>query len=59
MQLQLFDNDGKYLCELDNDDSTLESYPIKDGYRVHVSTLSLTLDYVHAFVVHFVWIDYC
>lgn len=41
MQVQLFDNDGKLLCELNNDDATLGSYPIKDGYRVHVSTCYL------------------
>ena len=39
MQLQLFDGDGKLLCDMDNNDATLESYPVQNGYRVHVSEI--------------------
>ncbi len=39
MQLQLFDEDGKIVCEMDNDCAVLDSYPVKDGYRIHVSSL--------------------
>ena len=37
MQLQLLDRNGKLVCELDDDDCTLESYPVETGYRIHVS----------------------
>lgn len=37
MQLQLMDEDGKMVCEVDNDSAVLDSYPVKDGYRIHVS----------------------
>ena len=43
MQLQLFDEDGKMICEVDNDEATLESYPVKDGYRIHVRKYSLCI----------------
>lgn len=36
MQLQLLDADGKLICELDNDDAPLGSYPVQDGFRLHV-----------------------
>ncbi len=50
MQLQLFDEDGRMVCEVDNDDATLESYPVKNGYRIHVRKIviglsALSLDY--------------
>ena len=38
MQLQLLDADGKLICELDNDDAPLGSYPVQDGFRLHVSS---------------------
>ena len=38
MQMQLFDPDGKLVCELDNDDASLNSYPVKNGFRIHVSS---------------------
>ena len=37
MQLQLYDDDSKLLCELDKDSSPLQAYPVQDGYRIHVS----------------------
>ena len=36
MQLQLFDGDGKLLCDMDNNDATLQSYSVQNGYRIHV-----------------------
>jgi tubulin-specific chaperone B len=35
MQLQLYNGD-KFLTKLDDDDQLLGSYPIEDGFRIHV-----------------------
>ena len=35
-ELQLFDTEGKLVCGLDNDDAPLSSYPVGNGFRVHV-----------------------
>lgn len=35
MQLQLFNSDGKLVCELDNNTATLGSYPVENGFRIH------------------------
>lgn len=36
MQLQLLDGDGKLICEMDKDSATLGSYPVENGYKIHV-----------------------
>lgn len=36
MQLQLFDKQSKFVCDLDNDDTVLGAYPVQDGFRIHV-----------------------
>ena len=36
MQLQLLDSDGKLICEMDKDSATLGSYPVENGYKIHV-----------------------
>ncbi len=41
MQLQLLDEDGKMICEVDNDSAMLDSYPVKNGYRIHVREESI------------------
>eukprot|EP00731_Ephydatia_muelleri_P027709 Em0019g582a len=35
MQLQLFDKQSKFVCDLDNDDTVLGAYPVQDGFRIH------------------------
>lgn len=42
-QLQVFDADGRPICELDNDQATLGSYPVQNGFRIHVRILMLYL----------------
>lgn len=36
MKLELYDNKNKHICNIDNDNSLLGSYPIDDGMRIHV-----------------------
>ena len=36
MQLQLFDREGKMVCELDDDSASLGSSGVQDGWRVSV-----------------------
>ena len=38
MQLEVYDKDDKVVCQLDNDEALLGSYPIDDGMRIHVGT---------------------
>ncbi len=37
MRLQLFDLDRKLVCELDKEECTLGSYPVENGFGIHVS----------------------
>ena len=37
MQLEVFDVLGSSVCSLDDDSATLESLPIADGMKLHVS----------------------
>ncbi|KAI8422014.1 hypothetical protein MSG28_009919 [Choristoneura fumiferana] len=36
MKLKLYDTKNKYICDIDNDDALLGSYPIDDLMRIHV-----------------------
>ncbi|CAH0719812.1 unnamed protein product, partial [Brenthis ino] len=36
MKLKVYDNKNKFLCDIDNDEALLGSYPIDDGMRIHV-----------------------
>ncbi|XP_063621930.1 tubulin-folding cofactor B [Cydia splendana] len=36
MKLKLFDSKNNYVCDIDNDNALLGSYPIDDGMRIHV-----------------------
>lgn len=36
MKLKVYNSQNKYICDVDNDDALLGSYPIDDGMRVHV-----------------------
>ena len=35
-ELELFDSDGKFICKLDNDEVTLGSCQIENGFKIHV-----------------------
>ena len=37
IQLQLFGKDDKFVCDLDNNDALLGSYPVDEDMRIHVS----------------------
>ncbi|XP_041979912.1 tubulin-folding cofactor B-like [Aricia agestis] len=37
MKLKVFDNKNNLICDIDNDDALLGSYPIDDGMRIHVT----------------------
>lgn len=39
MKLELYNKENKLLCNLDNDSAMLGSYPVEDGFRLHVSSL--------------------
>lgn len=41
VQLQLYNEDNELLCELDDDAAPLKSYPVKNGYRIHVRKLAV------------------
>ena len=36
-ELQLFNANGELVCNLDNDEATLGSFPVADNFRIHVS----------------------
>ncbi|XP_061714151.1 tubulin-folding cofactor B [Cydia pomonella] len=36
MKLKLFDSKNNYVCDIDNDNALIGSYPIDDGMRIHV-----------------------
>lgn len=36
MKLKVFDKKNNFICDIDNDDALLGSYPIDDGMRIHV-----------------------
>ncbi|KAM3956445.1 tubulin-binding cofactor B [Aphomia sociella] len=36
MKLKLYDNKNNLICDIDNNDALLGSYPIDDGMRIHV-----------------------
>lgn len=36
MKLELYSKDNKFICELNNNDALLGSYPVEDGMRIHV-----------------------
>lgn len=36
MKLQVYTNKNEFVCNIDNDDALLGSYPIDDGMRIHV-----------------------
>ncbi|XP_053604427.1 tubulin-folding cofactor B [Plodia interpunctella] len=36
MKLKLFDSKNNFVCDIDNNDALLGSYPIDDGMRIHV-----------------------
>ncbi|KAH3875072.1 hypothetical protein DPMN_038334 [Dreissena polymorpha] len=36
MRLELYTNENRLVCQLDNDLAMLGSYPIEDGMRIHV-----------------------
>lgn len=36
MKLKVFDVKNNFVCDIDNDDALLGSYPIDDGMRIHV-----------------------
>ncbi|XP_045499229.1 tubulin-folding cofactor B [Colias croceus] len=36
MKLKLYDNKNNLICDIDNDNALLGSYPIDDGMRIHV-----------------------
>ena len=39
MVIEVYGNDDKFLCRLDNNDALIGSYPIDDGARLHVHEL--------------------
>ena len=43
MKLQVFGKDDKLVCDLDNNDALLGSYPVDDDMRIHVSSDRLTI----------------
>ena len=45
--LQLFDTEGKLVCLMDNDDVPLGSYPVLNGYRVHVSKMNIQQFFIY------------
>ena len=36
-ELELYDEDGKLICSLDDDQRKMSSYPVENGFRIHVS----------------------
>lgn len=36
MKLKVFDKKNNFVCDIDNDNALLGSYPIDDGARIHV-----------------------
>lgn len=36
MKLKIYDKKNNFVCDIDNDESLLGSYPIDDGMRIHV-----------------------
>lgn len=45
MQLEVFDVLGSSVCSLDDDSATLESLPIADGMKLHVSIQTIYRPY--------------
>jgi len=41
MIVEVYGKDDKFICRLDNDDALIGSYPIDDGARLHVRSLSV------------------
>lgn len=41
MKLSVLDKDSKYVCNLDNDDALLGSYPVDSGMKIHVEDKQL------------------
>lgn len=36
MKLKVYDSKNNFICDIDNDEVLLGSYPIDDGMRIHV-----------------------
>lgn len=36
MKLKVYDKKNNFVCDIDNDEALLGSYPIDDGMRIHV-----------------------
>ncbi|CAH2047589.1 unnamed protein product, partial [Iphiclides podalirius] len=46
MKLKVYDNKNNFICDIDNDNALLGSYPIDDGTRIHViDNFSLMKDF--------------
>ena len=39
MNLEVYNKDDKLVCALDDDEALLGSYPVDNGFRIHVSLL--------------------
>ena len=57
MKLQVFGKDDKLVCDLDNNDALLGSYPVDDDMRIHVSsdyimTSGLCMNYMFIFLCY-------
>ncbi|RVE55030.1 hypothetical protein evm_000450 [Chilo suppressalis] len=49
MQLKVYDNKNNFICNIDNDEALLGSYPIDDGMRIHViDKFTLVKDFTSA-----------
>ncbi|KAK7488664.1 hypothetical protein BaRGS_00020117 [Batillaria attramentaria] len=42
MKLSVLDKDNKFICNLDNDESLLGSYPVDSGMKIHVEDKQLS-----------------
>lgn len=47
VELQLFDSYDKPVCMLDNDSATIGSYPIENGFRIHVRIITVSAHAPH------------
>lgn len=36
MTIKLYDSKNRFICDIDNNDALLGSYPVEDGMRIHV-----------------------